>query len=588
MFSNFAFNQGAPSDIINPNDIVTINQSSSSALNNEAESKSIYAASRLKEEPSDSRQIGGRLDESTFVLDTKTCQAIVDETPEQSNNRGGKGMNPNHEGLTTLSTGSLQPDVTLLENYQSIFEATLLRRYKRFLVDLSTPALSNGLSESRPSQGKIGESWATTVGYCPNTGSMAGLLDKLPTRAIFSNCLPSHSSASSSSTPSPLSPSTTPFRIPSSTKASSSSTRKYPIALEAIRVDDVWVGIHSALANRLTESALEKGFLDPIFHGPFSKIQREVSIPAHNEYSLREFWNRNCPWLEDSKAPSKGLGGEDESAEIDIQVTKKPKRGSKAREEKKVIAKSNDLASTVPGLSSSIALSSRTSFASAPSSSSSRVDFVLWRSDRRGAIFLEVKSVTMSGKRTDGGRRGDEEIQNGKNQKTIGLFPDTVSDRARKHVEELHHLHIMAAEKFGSNDPISPADPRITCACLFVIQRGDCEGFSPSWIRDPKFSEALKKAETAGVAIAAMRVVLDLKEEGSISKQPPLVGMKGIEDERSRKPATHTDVGSEKAICHSKRNRGENSCSTIEDGSEPKRNHLCYKFNGFVDVSFQH
>jgi len=45
-------------------------------------------------------------------------------------------------------------------------------------------------------------------------------------------------------------------------------------------------------------------------------------------------------------------------------------------------------------------------------------------------------------------------------------------------------------------------------ACLFIIQRNDCDRFSPCAAKDPKFAELLSRAHAAGVAVIAARCSL--------------------------------------------------------------------------------
>lgn len=82
--------------------------------------------------------------------------------------------------------------------------------------------------------------------------------------------------------------------------------------------------------------------------------------------------------------------------------------------------------------------------------------------------FLEVKGVTL--------------LQDG-----VALFPDAPTSRGAKHL-----LHLCDAVSEGYE-----------AAVLFLIQTAWAKGFSPHTVRDPAFTEALKKAKESGVQILA-------------------------------------------------------------------------------------
>lgn len=97
----------------------------------------------------------------------------------------------------------------------------------------------------------------------------------------------------------------------------------------------------------------------------------------------------------------------------------------------------------------------------------SRFDFYLETASGR-KIFMEVKGVTLE---------NDNQA----------AFPDAPSERAIKHVEEL-----MLAKQNGYEAYI-----------LFVIQMKGIHSFSPNWITQPAFGEALRNARRAGVHLLA-------------------------------------------------------------------------------------
>jgi sugar fermentation stimulation protein A len=97
----------------------------------------------------------------------------------------------------------------------------------------------------------------------------------------------------------------------------------------------------------------------------------------------------------------------------------------------------------------------------------SRLDFLLEAPDRRPCL-VEVKSVTLV---VDG----------------LGCFPDAVTARGKRHVEEL-------AAAIGQG---------CRAAVLFIVQRDDALGFRPHDESDPEFGQALRSAAGRGVEVYA-------------------------------------------------------------------------------------
>uniref|UniRef100_M4C0N9 Sugar fermentation stimulation protein homolog n=1 Tax=Hyaloperonospora arabidopsidis (strain Emoy2) TaxID=559515 RepID=M4C0N9_HYAAE len=85
--------------------------------------------------------------------------------------------------------------------------------------------------------------------YCPNTGPMVGLLDKLPNARV-------------------------------QLSKSSNPKRKYAYTLEMIQIHNgdrnVWVGVHSSSANRMVEQALTSRWLTEL--GRYDSVRREVKF----------------------------------------------------------------------------------------------------------------------------------------------------------------------------------------------------------------------------------------------------------------------------------------------------------------------
>lgn len=99
----------------------------------------------------------------------------------------------------------------------------------------------------------------------------------------------------------------------------------------------------------------------------------------------------------------------------------------------------------------------------------SRIDFLLTGDDTQPAVYVEVKSVTLS---TD----------------NLALFPDTVTTRGQKHLVELTDLV-----------------PKTKAVMLYFINRGDCDIFAPSDSCDPKYGELLRQAVAKGVEVLPYR-----------------------------------------------------------------------------------
>ena len=87
-----------------------------------------------------------------------------------------------------------------------------------------------------------------------------------------------------------------------------------------------------------------------------------------------------------------------------------------------------------------------------------RFDFLLKEKTRK--TFIEVKNVTLS------------------RQKQIAEFPDAITLRGLKHIQELLKAHNKGFEIY----------------LIFVIQRNDCEKFELAKDIDPKYCELLVKA----------------------------------------------------------------------------------------------
>ncbi|QIZ71974.1 DNA/RNA nuclease SfsA [Oxynema aestuarii] len=105
----------------------------------------------------------------------------------------------------------------------------------------------------------------------------------------------------------------------------------------------------------------------------------------------------------------------------------------------------------------------------------SRVDFLLSGNPDKPPIYLEVKNVTWA----DG---------------KIARFPDTVTTRGQKHLQELV-------------DTI--ADLGARSVNLFFINRSDCDTFGPGDAADPKYGKLLRETMAQGLEILPCRFQID-------------------------------------------------------------------------------
>jgi sugar fermentation stimulation protein A len=115
----------------------------------------------------------------------------------------------------------------------------------------------------------------------------------------------------------------------------------------------------------------------------------------------------------------------------------------------------------------------------------SRLDIVLDQGADSRRCLVEVKNVTMAVGRA-------------------ALFPDSVTERGRKHLEVL----ARGAER-GERAVI-----------FFLVQRPDCSVFSTADSIDPAYGETLRRVTTRGVELLAYRSVLDL--EGARLERTPM------------------------------------------------------------------
>ena len=227
------------------------------------------------------------------------------------------------------------PQVLPLEDLQ---EGVLLKRYKRFLADVQL------------------DSGELVTAHCANTGPMTGVLQ------VGGRVRLRHA-------PSP--------------------TRKLAWSWEQAEVpgatgEPVWVGINTALPNRLVRATIEAGLLAP-WLGPVAAIRAEVTYGANRR---------------------------------------------------------------------------------------SRIDLLLTPTEEATdprPIYVEVKNTTW----TDG---------------NLALFPDTVTERGQKHLEEL--MGVL---------------PEARAVLLPCLSRSDVQRFAPGDSADPRYGELFRQALAAGVEVLPCR-----------------------------------------------------------------------------------
>ncbi|MGF1513849.1 MAG: DNA/RNA nuclease SfsA [Elainellaceae cyanobacterium] len=107
--------------------------------------------------------------------------------------------------------------------YPDLIQGTLVKRYKRFLADI------------------VLDSGETVTAHCPNTGPMTGV-SQVGSAVLLSQ--------------------------------SDNPKRKLAYTWEAIQTAGVWVGVNTALPNRVVKSALTARVIDAL--GAYDKVQSEV------------------------------------------------------------------------------------------------------------------------------------------------------------------------------------------------------------------------------------------------------------------------------------------------------------------------
>ena len=116
----------------------------------------------------------------------------------------------------------------------------------------------------------------------------------------------------------------------------------------------------------------------------------------------------------------------------------------------------------------------------------SRLDFLLSRGD--GQLWIEVKQATMS-------------VGAG-----VIAFPDAVTTRGKKHLEELMALRATGARAM----------------LLFCVARTDAVALRPADEIDPAYGETLRRAANAGVEIVAYKCAIEPSQSITLATAIPI------------------------------------------------------------------
>lgn len=313
-----------------------------------------------------------------------------------------------------------------------------------------------------------------TVVYVPNTGSMLNLV---PPQLVDPPCVLS--------------------------VAPDGSKRKYQHTLEMIQVNRTFVGIHSALANKMVANALRMDLI-PECQG-FSSLRQEVTVADPDEE--KEVVTTNT--TKTTKSTSKA-GTDSKSKKF-----KKPSNtklvGSRIDFELLFGTRRSDEAHDEPA---SLSATKKRKFPDSCTKKSVTHAQTHQAEEQEGEVvdianrmLVEVKSVTLApyhkisrpavdiNINSDSDRDMKRENNDHPQMQLIAEFPDSVSLRAKKHAECLTR-HVQMGGR---------------AALVFLIQRDDCSAFRISPI-DPAYKEAVRVARQAGVLI--LPYVCRLKPEG--------------------------------------------------------------------------
>lgn len=123
----------------------------------------------------------------------------------------------------------------------------------------------------------------------------------------------------------------------------------------------------------------------------------------------------------------------------------------------------------------------------------SRIDLLLERTNDTGicsACYVEVKNVSLC---EDAG---------------MGLFPDAVTTRGQKHLEEL-----MAMVRAGHR-----------AVLVFCVQHSEIQQVAPADLIDPEYGRLIRQAVNEGVEVLAYRALMDMSAASvSLNQELPVL-----------------------------------------------------------------
>ena len=244
-------------------------------------------------------------------------------------------------------------------------------------------------------------------------------------------------------------------------QADDSTKRKYKHTLEMIHDGSSWVGIHSALANKIVYNAIKLNLIADLINP--TCIDTEV-VYKDSRIDFELSWSTSSSSSDVVQLDNSGsisvLGSSSESKPTSDSSTTIHTKAVKSRSSKKRKQTPTHTISTT---------------------------------NITRKVLMEVKSVTLSNKPI--GHNSDPSSTSTTTTPTntyTALFPDCVSERAQRHCQHL----IDTVEQGGE------------AVLFFLIQRNDCHTFSISPY-DPVYGRLISHASKIGVRILAYAVELD-------------------------------------------------------------------------------
>ena len=346
--------------------------------------------------------------------------------------------------MSSLRSAVYKYSLPLLPGY-------LIQRYKRFLADVSF--IENFEINAVPGLKSDELLNPSITVHCPNTGSMMGLL---PLQNIDINTLAATDLNTNNN------------HICACSQADDKTKRKYKHTLEMIYDGSSWVGIHSALANKIVYNAIKLNLIAELINP--TCIDTEV-VYKDSRIDFELSWSTSSsdvPLLDNSS-----------STIVDSILTFNSNTETKP---------SDNNNSTILHTKAVKSTSTKKRKISSKQTSTTTTTTNITRK-----VLMEVKSVTLSNKPI--GHNSDPSSSSSSTtpiKSYTALFPDCVSERAQKHCQHL----IDTVEKGGE------------AVLFFLIQRNDCHTFSISPY-DPVYGRLISHASKIGVRILAYAVELD-------------------------------------------------------------------------------